>query len=193
MKRMAASTIWTGSTSPPRIGQRDSADCMHLLFPGFFEESRLEKKDVPGWWTGLLSRIGGPPGGRDREEPAVREKSRRGHRVRAPLPMEALVPAARAAQGDPHRREAAYQGDPAALSLRGDHPRLPLRPRDLAAAFRSRALRPQGAAAAADDHRIRARAHRDRHPSRAPRSAPIFSSTTARESSSARPRPSART
>ena len=23
-------------------------DCMHLLFPGYFEESRLGKKDVPG-------------------------------------------------------------------------------------------------------------------------------------------------
>ncbi len=33
-------------------------DCMHLLFPGFFEERRLAKKDVPGLVDSLLVRIG---------------------------------------------------------------------------------------------------------------------------------------
>jgi serine O-acetyltransferase len=32
-------------------------DCMHLLFPGYFEESRLSKKDVPGHVEKLLARI----------------------------------------------------------------------------------------------------------------------------------------
>src|SRR5471030_1430554 len=35
-----------------------SRECMHLLFPGFFEESRLEKKDVPVLVDGLLAKIG---------------------------------------------------------------------------------------------------------------------------------------
>ena len=34
-------------------------DCMHLLFPGYFEESRLSKKDVPGLVDTLLGRIRG--------------------------------------------------------------------------------------------------------------------------------------
>jgi serine O-acetyltransferase len=32
-------------------------DCMHLLFPGYFEESRLSKRDVPGHVEKLLARI----------------------------------------------------------------------------------------------------------------------------------------
>jgi serine O-acetyltransferase len=34
-------------------------DCMHLLFPGYFEETHLEKKDVPRMVDHLLERIGG--------------------------------------------------------------------------------------------------------------------------------------
>jgi serine O-acetyltransferase len=33
-------------------------ECMHLLFPGYFEESRLAKKDVPALVDALLARIG---------------------------------------------------------------------------------------------------------------------------------------
>jgi serine O-acetyltransferase len=33
-------------------------DCMHLLFPGYFEERRLAKKDVPALVDTLLERIG---------------------------------------------------------------------------------------------------------------------------------------
>ena len=33
-------------------------DCMHLLFPGYFEETRLEKKDVPKLVDTMLTRIG---------------------------------------------------------------------------------------------------------------------------------------
>src|SRR5208283_3586178 len=33
-------------------------DCMHLLFPGYFEERRLAKKDVPGLVDTLLTRMG---------------------------------------------------------------------------------------------------------------------------------------
>jgi serine O-acetyltransferase len=36
-----------------------SRECMHLLFPGFFEESRLEKKDMPELVELALMRIGG--------------------------------------------------------------------------------------------------------------------------------------
>src|SRR3984957_13546354 len=32
-------------------------ECMHLLFPGFFDESRLEKKNVPALVDRLLARI----------------------------------------------------------------------------------------------------------------------------------------
>jgi serine O-acetyltransferase len=34
-------------------------ECMHLLFPGYFEESRITKKDVPELVDTLLARIGG--------------------------------------------------------------------------------------------------------------------------------------
>jgi serine O-acetyltransferase len=92
-----------------------SRDCMHLLFPGYFEESRIEKKDVPGMVEGLLSKIAG------RLEVEI-EKSLRfardpdpGGRARV-LAMEALGRLPELRRAIRTDVEAAYQGDPAALS-----------------------------------------------------------------------------
>jgi len=32
-------------------------DCMHVLFPGYFENTSLAKNDVPAWLDGMLARI----------------------------------------------------------------------------------------------------------------------------------------
>jgi serine O-acetyltransferase len=92
-----------------------SRECMHLLFPGFFEESRIEKKDVPGMVEGLLSKIAG------RLEVEI-EKSLRfardtdpGARARL-LSMEVLGRLPELRRAIRTDVEAAYQGDPAALS-----------------------------------------------------------------------------
>jgi serine O-acetyltransferase len=92
-----------------------SRECMHLLFPGFFEESRLEKKDVPGLVDSLLAKIAG------RLEVEI-EKSLRfardpdpAARARA-LAMEALGRLPELRRAIRTDVEAAYQGDPAALS-----------------------------------------------------------------------------
>jgi serine O-acetyltransferase len=92
-----------------------SRDCMHLLFPGFFEESRIEKKDVPGLVDGLLAKIAA------RLEIEI-EKSLRfardpdpGTRARV-LAMEALGRLPELRRAIRTDVEAAYQGDPAALS-----------------------------------------------------------------------------
>jgi serine O-acetyltransferase len=89
--------------------------CMHLLFPGFFDESQLAKKAVPGHVGGLLEGIG------KRLEVEI-EKSLRFAKDADPsgrsgaLALEvlgALPDLRKAIRTDV---EAAYQGDPAALS-----------------------------------------------------------------------------
>jgi serine O-acetyltransferase len=92
-----------------------SRECMHLLFPGFFEESRLEKKEVPVLVDDLLTKIGG------RLEVEI-EKSLRFARDPDPGPRARQI-ALEALGRLPDLRkairtdvEAAYQGDPAALS-----------------------------------------------------------------------------
>ena len=92
-----------------------SRDCMHLLFPGYFEEAKLEKKDVPKLVETVLARIG------NRLEVEI-EKSLRFARDPEPK-RRAGVLAAETLGTLPDLRkairtdvEAAYQGDPAALS-----------------------------------------------------------------------------
>jgi serine O-acetyltransferase len=90
-------------------------ECMHLLFPGYFEETRLAKKDVPELVESLLSRISS----RLRAEI---EKSLRF--AKNPDAADLARTIAEQALGKlPELRkairtdvEAAYQGDPAALS-----------------------------------------------------------------------------
>ena len=90
-------------------------DCMHLLFPGYFEERRLAKKDVPGLVDTLLKRIG------TRLEVEV-EKSLRfskdphpGTHARA-VTMEVLGKLPELRKAIRTDVEAAYRGDPAARS-----------------------------------------------------------------------------
>ncbi len=93
-----------------------SRDCMHLLFPGYFEESNLSKKEVPALVDTLLSRIGS----RLRVEI---EKCLRFSRHADPaehartLAMEALGTLPELRKAIRTDVEAAYQGDPAALSF----------------------------------------------------------------------------
>jgi serine O-acetyltransferase len=90
-------------------------DCMHLLFPGFFDESRLAKKAVPAHVDSLLERIG------KRLEVEI-EKSLRfakdpdpsGRSAAVVLEVLGSLPDLRKAIRTDV--EAAYQGDPAALS-----------------------------------------------------------------------------
>jgi serine O-acetyltransferase len=92
-----------------------SRECMHLLFPGFFEESRIEKKEVPGLVENLLAKIGG------RLEVEV-EKSLRFARDPDPAARARQITTEALGKLPELRRairtdvEAAYQGDPAALS-----------------------------------------------------------------------------
>jgi serine O-acetyltransferase len=90
-------------------------ECMHLLFPGYFEDRRLAKKDVPGLVDSLLDRIGG---GLEKEI----EKCLRFSRDPDPAPraralslaaLERLPDLRKAIRTDV---EAAYRGDPAARS-----------------------------------------------------------------------------
>lgn len=91
-------------------------DCMHLLFPGYFEESGLEKKDVPSHVEKLLARV-------DRRLTAEIEKSLR--LVHDAEPREHARAAAAETLGRlPELRRtiqtdvaAAYDGDPAARSV----------------------------------------------------------------------------
>jgi serine O-acetyltransferase len=92
-----------------------SRECMHLLFPGYFEERRLEKREVPDLVEHLLAKIEG------RLEVEI-EKSLRfardpdpGQRART-LAMEALGRLPELRKAIRTDVEAAYQGDPAALS-----------------------------------------------------------------------------
>ena len=88
-------------------------DCMHLLFPGFFEESRLAKKDVPGMVDSLLGRIGGrleveiEKGLRFSRDPEPGARAR----ALALNALERLPDLRKAIRTDV---EAAYRGDPAA-------------------------------------------------------------------------------
>jgi len=88
-------------------------DCMHLLFPGYFEETRLAKKDVPKLVDELLVRIGGrleveiEKGlrfSRD-PDPAARARS---------LALDALGKLPELRKAIRTDVEAAYKGDPAA-------------------------------------------------------------------------------
>jgi serine O-acetyltransferase len=90
-------------------------ECMHLLFPGYFEESRLAKKDVPNLVGELLERIG------QRLEVEIgkclrfsksAEPPERAHALAMGL-LEKLPALRRAIRTDV---EAAYRGDPAARS-----------------------------------------------------------------------------
>jgi serine O-acetyltransferase len=90
-------------------------DCMHLLFPGYFEETRLEKKDVPKLVDTMLTRIG-------KRLVIEIEKSLRFARDPEPARRAPLIAAEALEQLPDLRRairtdvEAAYKGDPAALS-----------------------------------------------------------------------------
>jgi serine O-acetyltransferase len=92
-----------------------SRDCMHLLFPGYFEETKLEKKDVPKLVDTVLARIG------NRLEVEI-EKSLRFARDPEPKKRARLLAAETLGKLADLRKairtdvEAAYQGDPAALS-----------------------------------------------------------------------------
>ncbi len=90
-------------------------DCMHLLFPGYFEETKLAKREVPGLVDTLLKRIG------TRLQVEI-EKCLRFSRDPDPaararqLAMEALGTLPDLRKAIRTDVEAAYQGDPAALS-----------------------------------------------------------------------------
>ena len=91
-------------------------DCMHLLFPGFFEDSGLTKTEMPAWVERTLAEV-------DRRLAAEIEKCLRFGRKPDPAPearriagdLLSRLPAIRAVvQTDV---QAAYAGDPAARSL----------------------------------------------------------------------------
>jgi serine O-acetyltransferase len=89
--------------------------CMHLLFPGYFEETRLAKKDVPAMVDGLLASIGG------RLEVEIEKSLRFAHDADPGARARALAGEALGKLADVRRAirtdvDAAYQGDPAALS-----------------------------------------------------------------------------
>jgi serine O-acetyltransferase len=105
-----------GSNLPTQESvQQLATDCMHLLFPGFFEESRLTTRDLPAHVERMLARI-------DERMAAEVEKCLRF--AQTPLPAQkareftttvlAQLPELRKLiQTDV---KAAYQGDPAARS-----------------------------------------------------------------------------
>jgi len=90
-------------------------ECMHLLFPGYFEESRLTKKSVPRLVDSLLARFG-------KQLEVEVEKSLRFAREAHPATRaRALVTAALGSLPELRKLirtdvEAAYLGDPAARS-----------------------------------------------------------------------------
>lgn len=90
-------------------------DCMHLLFPGYFEESRLEKKDVPQLVETVLARIG------ERLEIEIEKSLRFARDADAARRARELAEETLGRLPDLRRLirtdvEAAYRGDPAALS-----------------------------------------------------------------------------
>ncbi len=91
-------------------------DCMHLLFPGYFEDSALEKSKVPAHVDALLTRI-------ERRLKAEVEKCLRFSRE-ADAPARAEAAASQALGQFPELRKiiqtdvaAAFEGDPAAGSV----------------------------------------------------------------------------
>lgn len=93
-----------------------ASDCMHLLFPGFFEESGLAEKDVPAHVGRLLAQI-------DKRMTAEIEKCLRFSKVSAPAETARELTTTVLAQFPELRKmiktdvAAAYQGDPAARSV----------------------------------------------------------------------------
>ncbi len=93
-----------------------AVDCMHLLFPGFFEETRLAKADVAAHVTKLLARL-------DKRLETEIEKSLRFAGIPSPAASARQLTGKILAQL-PALREiiqtdvtAAYRGDPAARSI----------------------------------------------------------------------------
>lgn len=106
-----------GSNLPSQESVNQLAtDCMHLLFPGFFEESGLAEKDVPEHVERLLSRI-------DKRLTAEIEKCLRFDKTPEPAAAARAHATAVLAQFPELRKmiktdvAAAYQGDPAARSV----------------------------------------------------------------------------
>jgi len=92
-----------------------SRDCMHLLFPGYFEETLLSKKDVPNVVGALLKRIGGRLEVEIEKSLKFAKNPDAGARARH-LAEEALGKLPELRKAIRTDVEAAYQGDPAALS-----------------------------------------------------------------------------
>ena len=106
-----------GSNLPSQASVNQlAADCMHLLFPGFFEDQALTERDLPAHVADLLGRI-------DARLAAEVEKCLRFARVEAPAASARELTTAVLAQFPALRRTiqtdvvAAYQGDPAARSV----------------------------------------------------------------------------
>jgi serine O-acetyltransferase len=90
-------------------------DCMHLLFPGYFEERRIEKKDMAGLVDSGLASIAG------RLTTEIEKSLKFAKRSGAAEEAVRLTEAALARLPDIRKAirtdvEAAYNGDPAALS-----------------------------------------------------------------------------
>lgn len=90
-------------------------DCMHLLFPGYFEETRLAKKDVPGLVDTLLKRIGARLEVEIEKSLKFSREPHAGSRARA-LACEVLAKLPELRKVIRTDVEAAYLGDPAARS-----------------------------------------------------------------------------
>jgi serine O-acetyltransferase len=93
-----------------------AADCMHLLFPGYFEESALTERELPAWVDRLLGRI-------ERRLFAEIEKCLRFARFPSPTETAREQATTFLARVPELRRiiktdvDAAYAGDPAARSV----------------------------------------------------------------------------
>jgi serine O-acetyltransferase len=91
-------------------------DCMHLLFPGYFEETRLSQKEVPAFVDRLLGRLG------DRLETEIEKSlkflkdpsSAARAKELASGSLESLPELRKIIQTDV---SAAYEGDPAAKTI----------------------------------------------------------------------------
>jgi serine O-acetyltransferase len=88
-------------------------ECMHLLFPGYFEDRRLAKKDVPALVESLLARIGGALEVEIEKSLRFSSDPEPGARARV-LAMEALGRLPELRKAIRTDVEAAYRGDPAA-------------------------------------------------------------------------------